>query len=158
MREYIISVAGAAVLSAFVNMLSPEKWTKYISVITGLVIAICIGRPALELVNQGALTEIKLEVGEMSNIETEQFYAEVKAELEARLCLDIKERVKTEFGTECDAAVEAETDAAGRISAVKSITIYSDRLDNAAIGRLREVYGAKEVFLGGNKKLYKKAE
>jgi len=42
MKEYIITIIGATLLSAMAGIIAPEKWRSYVQVITGLVIISCI--------------------------------------------------------------------------------------------------------------------
>ena len=158
MKGYIISIAGAAVLSAVVNMLSPEKWSKYIGIVTGLIITISIGRPILLLMHTDVFSGFSFESSETASEGSKVFYGELRNELERRVENDIRSRIRTEFGTDCTAEAEADMDDSGRISGIRRITVYGAHLDNAAIGRLREVYGAAEVVIGGDQKLSQKAE
>ncbi len=144
-RAYIVIIAAAAVMSAAVNMLSPEKWQKYISVVTGLVMALCIGRPIFAMLNTDIFEGIKYETKQNEADGQTRFATEVKKELEHRIAEDVKNRLKREFGAECDAEADVSVNSAGQISGVNSITVYGGGIDNAAIGRLREVYGAKSV-------------
>ena len=158
MKGYIISIAGAAVLSAIVNMLSPDKWNKYIGIVTGLIITVSIGRPIFSLMHTDVFSGFSLEASETASEGSRIFYGEIKNELERRIENDIRSRIRSEFGTECTAEAESDTDDSGRISGIRRITVYGARLDNAAVGRLREVYGAAEVVIGGDQKLSQKAE
>ena len=45
MKEYIITIIGATLLSAMAGIIAPEKWRSYVQVITGLVIISCIISP-----------------------------------------------------------------------------------------------------------------
>lgn len=38
MKAYIISIAVSTVISAVVTMITPEKWSKYVGIVTGLEI------------------------------------------------------------------------------------------------------------------------
>lgn len=158
MKGYIISIAGAAVLSAVVGMLSPDKWNKYIGIVTGLVITLSIGRPILSIMHTDVFGGFSFNDTAISSEGKELFYAELKSELERRIENDVRNRMMTEFGTECSADVEAEMNTDGQITGIGRITVYGAHLDNAAIGRLREVYGAAEVVIGGDQKLSQKTE
>ena len=50
MKEYIITIIGATLLSAMAGIIAPEKWRSYVQVITGLVIISCIIFPVTALV------------------------------------------------------------------------------------------------------------
>lgn len=159
MRAYIISVAGAAVLSAVINMLSPEKWSKYIGVLTGLVVALAIGRPLIGVIDKDVFSEVRTEADSTAaDTGTDAFYAGLYAELQSRIEGDIKERLKAEYGADCEAEAELSAAEDGRVTGVKRITVRGGHLDNIAVARLREIYGAEEVIVNGAEKLYKKPE
>ena len=151
MKGYIISVAGAAVLSAVINMLSPERWGKYIGVLTGLVVAATIVRPALCLVENDIFSNMQIKTDAVTEAGMDGFYSELRAE-------DIKERLLREFGTDCEVRVEARTAKDGRISGIGRITVNGGHLDNAAAARLYDIYDAEEVTINDHKKVYKKTE
>lgn len=146
MRAYIISVASAAVLSAVINMLSPERWGKYIGVLTGLVVAAAIVRPVLSLVDGDILSDIQIKTDTAAEAGMDVFYSELRAEFEERVSGDIKERLLREFGTDCEVSVEARTADDGRILGIGSITVHGGHLDNAAAARLHDIYDAGEVI------------
>ena len=154
MKAYIISVAGAAVLSAVINMLSPERWGKYIGVLTGLVVAAAIVRPVLSIIDKDVLSDIQIETGTTAETGMDVFYSELRAELESRVSGDIKERLLREFGTDSEVSVAAATEKDGRISGIDRITIHGGHLDNAAAARLYDIYDAKEVTINEHKKVY----
>ena len=158
MHAYTISIAGAAVLGAVINMLSPDKWSKYISIVTGLVIAVSIGSPIISLFRSDVLSELSFNAAPSSTQGTDIFYRELKQEFERRIENDVKSRVASEFGMDVTAEAEAATDEKGQITGVKKITVYGGHPDNIVIGRLREVYGAAEVKTVADKKLSKKPE
>lgn len=159
MRAYIISVAGAAILSAVINMLAPEKWSKYIGVLTGLVVTLSIGRPILSLIDKDVFSEIQIETGSgAAESGTGAFYDGLYGELEARIEEDVKERLRTEFGADCNVAAELSIASDGRITGVHSISVSGGHLDNIAVAKLREIYGAEEVTINGSEKLYQKPE
>lgn len=159
MRAYIISVAGAAMFSAVINMLSPERWSKYIRVLTGLVVALSIGRPILGIIDKDVFSELQTESGSGAADEgTALFYAGLYEELESRIEGDIKERLADEFGADCGVEVGLSKAEDGRITGVRRITVSGGHLDNIAAARLREIYGAEEVIINGSEKLYQKPE
>ncbi len=158
MKQYIISVAAAAVISAVMNMLAPAKWSKYISIVTGLCVAVCIGRPILALMHSDLLENIKLNSEYTKREGYSQLYAEVRRGLEERIEQDTAVRLKNEFGRECTAEAEISVNGSGQITGVNKITVYGEKIDAAAIGRLRDIYGAGEVVYGGYKKNTQKPE
>ena len=158
MRAYIISIAGAAVLGAVINMLSPDKWSKYISIVTGLVIAVSIGSPIISFFRSDVLSDLSFNTAPASTQGTDIFYRELRQEFERRIENDVKSRIASEFGMDITAEAEAATDGEGHITGIKKITVYGGHPDNIVIGRLREVYGAAEVKTIADKKLSEKPE
>ena len=159
MKAYIISIAAAAVISAAVSIITPEKWTKYVGVVTGLVIVLCIAQPVLELLKTNVFEGIEVQTQELNTDGNGLLLNEVKEELAARVGEDAAARLKTEFMLDCEAEADIEVNENGEIAGVKSITVYSKRgLETAAAARLKEVYGAAEVKYGGYNKKAEKTE
>lgn len=158
MKQYIISVAAAAVISAVMNMLAPAKWSKYISVAAGLCVAVCIGRPILTLMHTDLFEHVKFESARVKDDGYSQIYSEIRKGLSERIARDSEARLKNEFGRSCSAEVSVSVNEAGQIMGVDRITVYGERIDAAAIGRLRDIYGAREVIYGGAEKNIEKPE
>lgn len=158
MKAYIISIAVSAIIAAVVNMISPDKWGKYIGIVTGLVVVLCIGRPILELANTDVFAGFNFNESILSNEGEKQFRSEVKRELEKQLEGDIKTRVENEFGRKCSVDVIIGVNENGEITGVDKIIIYGKGFDNAVTGRLRELYGAKEIVTNGSEKVSQKTE
>lgn len=158
MKGYIISVAAVSVISAVITMITPEKWGKYVGIVTGLVVTICIARPIINIMHADIFADFSVRVADNKTNGESLFYDKVKSELENRISDDAENRLKAEFGKECDVYTEAKADGEGNVSRVSKIIVYGDKIDYTAVGRLREVYGAEEVKYGGNKKTAEKSE
>lgn len=143
MREYIITVIGATLLSAAANILSPEKWRKYISVITGFVIISCIIAPVSELVNVDIFAGFDDFYEEKTDYEAVE-KSIITNGLAEGVEADIEERFKNEFGETVTADAELEINANGEIAGIGRIRIAGS--DGAAekTARLCEIYGIKE--------------
>ncbi len=144
MKEYILTIIGATLLSVLADIVSPEQWRKYIQLLTGLVIVSCILTPAfkiadLDLFSGFELSDTTLEEGETLQKEL------VASELEQRVAEDAKQRIASEF--HCEAEVEAEvlTDEQMQITGVKRIRIHGKNLPEGIAARIKEVYGTKNV-------------
>lgn len=157
MKTYIISIAAATVISAIVTIITPKRWEKYVKVVTGLVVTICIAEPIIGIMKADVFDGFDYEIAEHEDMGESLFLGELRLELEDRLREDIKSRLKTEFNRECTAEVEVSVNG-NRIDAVKSILVYGDKIDAVVIGRLREVYGAREVRYVGTEKTAQKQE
>lgn len=158
MKAYIISIAVATVISAVVSMITPEKWSKYVSVVTGLVVTVCIAQPIMSLVHADVFEEFTYSAARNRSEGEKVLYEKIKTELEKRIADDAKQRLKTEFGKTCEAQAGVTMTENGEVAGVKIINIYGDKIDAVAIGRLREVYGAEEVKYIGHKKTAQKSE
>lgn len=145
-KTYILTVAGAAVLSAVASAITPDAWTKYIRLITGLVILCCITMPVLKLINTDISFKVPdnayedLEYNEMSNTSL------IEDELTKRIEEDIIARMKNEYNKNITAKVSISINGNNEIEGVESITISGDRIDSSAKNRLCQIYGVKEVY------------
>ena len=45
MKEYLMRIVGAVLICVFTDMALPDKWSKYIKIITGLIIISTIASP-----------------------------------------------------------------------------------------------------------------
>lgn len=146
MKSYILTVIGAAVLSSFGTLLAPEKWRKYVNLITGLVIISCIMTPIAKL------TKTDLFSG-FNAIENTQMYEEYKQskiildELEKRVCDDIEKRLENEFGIEAKAEIKIDINENNEITGIRQIHIKNASLTKAAKERLCYIYGINEAMI-----------
>ena len=158
MKSYIISIAVSTVISAVVTMITPEKWSKYVSIVTGLVVTVCIAQPIISLMHADVFEGFSYNTS-LTNTEGQKvLYKEIKAELEKRISEDVRTRLESEFGKCCTSQAEVKITQTGEVSGVKKIIVYGDKIDAVAIGRLRDVYGAEEVKYIGPEKTLKKSE
>ena len=93
MKQYIITIIGATLLSAMANILSPDTWRKYISVITGFIIISCIISPISKL------AKVDIFSGFDDFYEDRTDYAAVERDiilsrLKISICSDIEARFK----------------------------------------------------------------
>lgn len=158
MKGYIISVAAVSVVSAVITMITPEKWGKYVGIVTGLVVTVCIARPIINIMHADIFADFPIGVAENKTNGESLFYDKVKTGLEKRISDDAENILKGEFGKKCEVYTEAKTGVEGTVSGVAKIVVYGDKIDYTAMGRLREIYGAEEVKYGGNKKTDEKPE
>lgn len=136
-------------MSAVISMLTPDKWDKYVGVVTGIVVTICIARPIINLINMDLFEGF-------SNVETTTltnasgvYAAEIKKEMESRIAMDVKDRLKTEFGKNCVALVTVNVTQDGEVLGIGAISVRGDKIDAVAKARLRDVYNATEVTYAG---------
>ena len=150
MKNYIITIIGAAVLSSLGIMLTPETMRKYVSVITGFIIISCIAAPL------ASLTEVNLfsgfDVGTQNSTEYTNIYVESAANAVAdRIGADIKERIKTVFNSDCNVWVKLFVDENNNITSISQITVEGTGLDIRTAERLMKIYEVSEVIVNGQK-------
>lgn len=150
MTAYISSIIAAAVLSGAASLLSPEKWRKYVGMITGVVILCTIIAPLSEINVTDIFSSLESGVSEQETAEGEELRLDmIKKELSSRVDTDIEERLKREFGADIKASSEIGVDADGNITGVNKIVI-DGRLTEAAVNRLCEVYGIEKASIKCN--------
>lgn len=143
MKTYIITIIGATLLSAYAANLAPQSWRKYVQIITGLVLIICILSPLKSLVGADIFGEFdisELRIAE-GKTQTELIVQELSQKVEA----DAEERLMREFNLQVTAKAEISVNDRGEIEGVKAIRVSGDKLSAAAKARLCEVYGVTEV-------------
>lgn len=158
MKSYIMSVAVTSVISAVMNIITPEKWSKYVGIVTGLVVTICISRPIIALVDADIFNGMENVSNTVATDSEQLLKGEIKNELENRIEEDIEVRLKTEFGLCVMAEVGLRTNENAEILGVEKVVLYGDKLDAVVIGRIREVYRAEEVKYAGTEKTLEKTE
>lgn len=140
MREYILSVATAAVISALSEVLIPKSWQKYAGLLTGALLLLTLIKPLMNI--RGIdLPEFSVPEIAYSEYDTSEM---IKKELEANIERDIKERIKAEFKTLVNANVSIRTDEEGAIAGVHEIAL--DTKKSPLIGaRLQEIYAPDKI-------------
>jgi len=143
MKEYLMSVIAAALLSGIASLLSPEKWRKYIGIVTGLVLLCSVVSPILRI--EADELFVGFEIQDELSFENEEFRMKmIEEELSEKICRDVEERLRTEFGCETEAEVKIGINKEGKITGVEEISVNS-HISNAARERLKEVYGVEKI-------------
>lgn len=142
MKAYIITIIGAAVLSALAGIVSPEKWRGYIRIMTGLVVISCILSPVMSITHSGVFQGFDESINEMGESSDVQMQL-VLGELRTRINSDIEKRMKDEYNLSVTAECRLKINDDGEFSGVGEIYVYGDRLTDGAKNRLCEVYGLK---------------
>lgn len=151
MREYIILIAGAAVLSALSEIMSPEGWKKYIGVITGLVIVSVAAAPIAKLKHIDLRDFENVSAAEDTVKLQDYSTSRVSEELEERVKEDIKDRIMREYGRECDVKVRLDINEDNKIAGVKGVELHMSRPPEELKEKIGEMYGiaSDEVVLYG---------
>lgn len=151
MRSYIISIAAAAVIAAVVNMIAPEKWSKYVGAATGLVVVMCIAHPLFAVFRENVFEGFSYEPQISAEAGEGMLRDEIKTELAKRVGEDASVRIKAEFGRDCRVEADISVNEDGEITGVESLRIFGDSIDTAVLARMREVYGVSEVTYEGDR-------
>lgn len=149
MREYLMNIIGAVLISVFCDVLLPDKWSKYVKTITGLVIMAAIISP----LGNFEIPDMSEFVRESQNIETKGIDTRNKMivnELEKNIENDISERFLAEFNIDIKAEAVIQINADNEITGVKSITLRGGNITAQMIERIREIYAPTEVFINEN--------
>jgi len=120
MREYVIIMAGTAIMSVIAEILSPENWKKYIKIVTGIIIACSIIQPAASFRNIELNDGIELDFEE----EEADMFDAVMDEFCMKLREDIENRIYDECGLSVQADVKIKLNDEGLIDRVEKIYIY----------------------------------
>lgn len=141
MKNYVMMIAGGAVLSAFADIIVPSAWKKYIRVITGFILLTVIMNPVLKINGIDMLNGFcaeDIDYTPMSDMVAEQ--------LERNICEDIQSRLKTEFGIDAQAEASVSINDEGLIDCVDEIIVYTSCTEEDTVkSRLYEVYGAEKI-------------
>lgn len=158
MKQYILSIAGAAVIASLVGIITPERWSKYTAMVTGLIIVISVAAPVFKLINEDIFGDFAVEEQVTENDGEDIFIHNVALEMEKRLAADVEKRLFEEFALSCSCVVKVGINDRKMIDGVDTIVVYGDKIGNHAIGRLREIYAVREVIYGGSEKNIQKQE
>lgn len=143
MREYILSITAAAVLSSFAAILSPDKWRKYISVITGLVVISCIISPLSKFSKNDLFNGFEyIENNESYSLDMQKEI--IIEELQKSIGDDISKRLFDEYGISVNAFAEITINDNNEITGIKKITVKGAKLTPMQKSRLCTIYGISE--------------
>ena len=143
MRQYIITIIGATLLSAMANILSPGTWRKYISVITGFIIISCIISPVSNLIGVDIFSGFEDFYEEKTDYEAVERNI-ITDRLTQSVEEDIEERFDKEFGETVSAEAELRINGDGEIEDIDRRRISGSDGGYEKTRRLCEIYGINE--------------
>lgn len=143
MKQYIITIIGATLLSAMANILSPDKWRKYISIITGFIIISCIISPISKLLDMDIFAGVDQFYDSRTDYESVERDL-IVSRLEEEVAADIEKRLKAEFNEDAEATVQLYINENNEIERVSKIVIKGAEKSSVKTKRLCEIYGIKE--------------
>lgn len=142
MKEYIITVAVAAITAAIADILAPKEWSKYLKVIIGFLILSVILAPVARFKDVKLISPTGT-----YNISDEPLKDKVSEQLRQNIKKDIEERLLEEFGVEAKAVVEIDVDENRDIKGVRAIEIRTWENPDGMIERLKNIYGCDKIEL-----------
>ena len=142
MKEYIITVAVAAITAAIADILAPKEWGKYLKVIIGFLILSVILAPVVRFKDVKLISPTGT-----YNVSDEPLKDKVSEQLRQNIKKDIEERLLEEFGVEARAVVEIDVDENRDIKGVRAIEIKAWENPDGMIERLKNIYGCDKIEL-----------
>lgn len=142
MKEYIITVAVAAITAAIADIMAPKEWSKYLKVIIGFLILSVILAPVARFKDVKLISPTGT-----YNVSDEPLKDKVSEQLRQNIKKDIEERLLEEFGVEARVVVEIEIDENRDIKGVRAIEIRAWENPDGMIERLKNIYGCDKIEL-----------
>ena len=140
-----MSITGAVLTAVMADVLLPEKWRKYVRIITGLIIIATIISP-LKSITIPDVDIYKREADELSYdgeaLRHRLIVEELQKNIEADICL----RIDDELGESVGARVEIAVNANDEITGVERIKITGANEVQNVKEILDKVYSPKEVI------------
>ncbi len=147
MKSYLIKIVGAVLICVFTDHALPDKWSKYVRIITGLIIISAIASPLEKPLNLNFDDYFK--VSQKLEYDGEEYQRSlIKEELEKTISNDIQTRISDEFDVNISANVDIEINEENKISGIDKISLQGDINENI-LNRINEIYAPKEIFSDG---------
>ena len=141
MKDYIISIIGGAVLASLANTVSPDKWTKYVKIITGLMIISIIISPGAKLLDTDIFEDYETAIEIDMNAQKKA----VISELEKKISDDIKTRILNEFSENTEVKASLNVNDNYEIEGVNEISIWNAKNTKLIENRMNEVYSPSVI-------------
>ncbi len=141
MDKYLTTLITAAVLSAVAKNVSPERWQKYISIITGIMLVSVIVSPVFEFAGVDLFSEFSY------SEETDMFaqYKAVKEELEKRVAEDARARLEENLPGEYKVQAELFVNENNEIEGVKEMIVWTKEKEAPVKEILGTVYSPQKI-------------
>ena len=149
MKQYIITIIGATILSAIGSILTPDTMRKYVNVITGFIIISVIVAPLASLRGIDLFAGVE-EIGAVQT-EYESVYINSVADvIKKRIEGDIKQRLHEELGVDAQVSAEIVVEK-NNIKEISQICVWGVGTQKEAAKLLMKTYMVKEVVIDGQK-------
>ena len=149
MRTYLMNLAGAIIVTAFSDVLLPDKWSKYVKIITGLIIISAIATPVKDKINFDISSYLS-ESEQLSQQGEEYSKKLVANELERKINEDCELRILEEFNIDSKVLCTISINEKNEITGIEEINIIAQNVGKEVVSRINEVYAPKEVRINGN--------
>lgn len=147
MKAYLMKIVGAVLICVFTDIALPEKWSKYIKIITGLIIISTIASPLEKPLNLNFKEYFK--VSEKLEKTGEDYQISlIRKEFEKNVSNDIKARIYDEFKKEISADVIVSLNNENKISGIRKIKLKGE-INDEILNRIKEIYAPKEILSDG---------
>ena len=141
MDRYLTTLISAAILSAVAKNVSPERWQKYIRLITGIMLVSVIVSPMFELAKIDLFEEF-------SYIDETNMLAQheaVKEELEKRVSEDATNRLSKELGGQYRVQTDLLVNENNEIEGVKEMIVWTKEKEAPVTKILGAVYSPQKI-------------
>ena len=142
MREYIMSVIGAGVLCSVSEIISPDKWKKYIKLLTGVIITIIMISPVKQI--DFDMVYDFCSITPEYAVDNSLLCDTVKGEFENRISKDIKERIFQKYGVKSEVVTTSETDDKGNVTGIALIKIKTFAKCPGVMDMITQIYGVNK--------------
>ena len=151
MRNYLMNIAGAIIITVFAEIMLPDKWSKYVKIITGIIIISAIASPVKDKINFDISAFV--DEGEKYVKAGEEYSNElILSELEKNINSDCKQRIYEEFGVDAEVVCKIEVNEENEIVGVLEMRLEGNGISSSVINRIYEIYTPQEVIVNGIKK------
>lgn len=141
MKEYMTAVIGSAVLSALAQLVSPQRWAKYVRLVCGIMIVSVIASPIAEF-KRIDIFDIEKYNGEL-DINAQK--KAVISEMERKVAEDISVRIAEEFSEEAQVGVRLCVNDKYEIEGVDEISVWISTKREKIRRRLSQIYSPEKI-------------
>ncbi len=141
MDKYLTTLITAAVLSAVAKNISPQRWQKFISIITGIMLVSVIVSPVFEIAGIDLFSEFSY------SDETDMLaqHKQVKEELERRVSEDAQKRLTDKLQGEYKVETELLVNSNYEIEGVKEMIVWTKEKKTPIKEILGTVYSPQKI-------------
>ena len=144
MKVYLLNIAGAVIITTVSEILLPPNWSKYVKIITGLIIISAIAYPIKDKLNFDISSN--LPGFEEISAESEEYSDKlILHELENKINSDCEQRLSDEFNINADVSCDISVNSDNEIIGIRRISVKG-KISRSAVERIKEIYAPQEVI------------